>query len=98
MLSNFLAAAIPGDYNGNVSVDAADYVVWRNTGSSQSGYDTWRANFGQTAGSGAALSSAAALSPVVPEPNAFFLLISALTAPIATRRKRRIQKGGDWIA
>jgi hypothetical protein len=23
------AAAIPGDYNGNGAVDAADYVVWR---------------------------------------------------------------------
>jgi hypothetical protein len=36
-----------GDYNGNGVVDAADYVVWRDTGGSQAAYDLWRANFGK---------------------------------------------------
>ena len=37
-----------GDYNGDGSVDAADYVVWRRTDGSPAGYNTWRANFGAT--------------------------------------------------
>ena len=48
---------VPGDYNQNGTVDAADYVVWRNgvgTTYTQGDYDVWRAHFGQTAGSGAA--------------------------------------------
>ncbi len=37
------------DYNGDGTVDAADYVVWRKTGiNGQQGYDDWRANFGAT--------------------------------------------------
>jgi hypothetical protein len=51
-ISAALAAAplLAGDYNEDGNVDAADYVVWRKTGSSQAGYDLWRANFGRTVG------------------------------------------------
>ena len=45
-----ITVALPGDFNGNGVVDAADYVVWRNNGGSQSEYDLWRANFGQSGG------------------------------------------------
>ena len=48
-------STLPGDYNQNGTVDAADYVVWRNglgTTYTQTDYDVWRANFGTTAGSG----------------------------------------------
>ena len=62
------AVGIAGDYNGNFVVDAADYAVWRNTLNTpttlpndptpgtvvQSDYDVWRANFGKSAGGGAA--------------------------------------------
>jgi hypothetical protein len=58
--------ALPGDYNNNATVDAADYVVWRNAlGSStilpndttpgsvtQADYNVWRANFGRTSPAG----------------------------------------------
>jgi hypothetical protein len=53
------AAAVEGDYNNNGTVDAADYVLWRNGGPLQndpsagvqaSDYDFWRARFGNTAG------------------------------------------------
>jgi hypothetical protein len=39
-----------GDYNDNGTVDAADYVTWRNAGATdQSDYDAWRTNFGNGA-------------------------------------------------
>ncbi len=57
----------PGDYNQNGVVDAADYVLWRTTDGTQTGYDTWRSHFGQTAGSGAAI-LATDSNPAVPEP------------------------------
>ncbi len=71
-------ASLIGDYNNNGEVDAADYSVYRdnlatafalpnrapaNTGNvSQADYDTWAANFGQTASS----SIAAAVAGAVP--------------------------------
>ena len=45
-----------GDYNGDGSVNAADYVVWRKNpagfGGDPAGYNTWRTNFGSSAGGG----------------------------------------------
>jgi hypothetical protein len=81
-------SGVPGDYNGNNVVDAADYVIWRkNLGTTttlpndetpgnvtQEDYGVWRANFGQTASAGASLASGAA----VPEPHALLLALFAL--------------------
>jgi CubicO group peptidase (beta-lactamase class C family) len=62
-----LVPELPGDYNRDGVVDAADYVVWRsNVGDSislpnetislglvdQADYDVWRANFGSSLGPG----------------------------------------------
>ena len=83
-------AALAGDFNGDGVVDAADYVVWRNglgTIFMPSDYNVWRMHFGQTAGSGAALSSAQ--SAAVPEP-AGLLLIIAGTILVACDRRLRI--------
>jgi hypothetical protein len=94
-----------GDYNLNGVVDAADYVVWRDTqggavspfteadgdgdGTIGAGdYDVWRAHFGQTAGSGSALSAAASLSAVAPEPPTTFVCLIALAAKFLPRRER----------
>ncbi|HEY2251608.1 MAG TPA: PEP-CTERM sorting domain-containing protein, partial [Planctomycetaceae bacterium] len=81
--SGIFAAAvprpIPGDFNGNGVVDAADYVVWRKgleTIYTQADYDVWRVHFGQTAGSGAGAMTNAA----VPEPTTLVLLLFAATA------------------
>jgi T5SS/PEP-CTERM-associated repeat protein len=77
VLSSFLAVGLPGDYNQNGVVDAADYVVWRdNEGTTnslpndplggtigQAHYDQWRAHFGNTAGVGAASRAALIQSP-----------------------------------
>jgi T5SS/PEP-CTERM-associated repeat protein len=46
---HIVAPLLAGDYNGNGTVDAADYVVWRKNDGTQAGYDTWRANFGASA-------------------------------------------------
>ena len=94
------APVLPGDYNGNNIVDAADYVVWRtnlNTsvtlpndstpGVDESDYNVWRDHFGETTGGGA---SAGTFVPV-PEPNtALGLMVAAplLTLARATRRLR----------
>jgi hypothetical protein len=65
--------ALPGDYNHDGTVDTADYVVWRKSDGLKSGYDLWRANFGQTAGSG----SGAITNAAVPEPTKLVLLMFA---------------------
>jgi hypothetical protein len=58
---------LPGDFNHNGRVDAADYIVWRNTDGTPDGYNTWRTHFGESlsVGSGAA----------VPEPTSAFLML-----------------------
>jgi hypothetical protein len=49
-------------------------------------YDVWRANFGQTIGSGAALPSAEALSIAVPEPATTLLCFLTIIAGLFPRR------------
>jgi autotransporter-associated beta strand protein len=73
----------PGDYNQNGIVDAADYVVWRKglgTTYTLDHYNTWRVNFGQTAGSGSGASANAA----VPEPSSASLMLWAVIGILAT--------------
>lgn len=89
--------AVPGDYNSNGVVDAADYAIWRNsigqatltnrgagiTGPvGQADYNFWRAHFGQTAGSGAINGAA------VPEPTALAISLVAMIACGLFRRRR----------
>lgn len=68
---------IPGDFNRDGTVDAADYVTWRKglgTTYTQNDYNVWRAHFGLTGGSGSGSSANAA----VPEPTSVVLLICAV--------------------
>jgi amidase len=81
---------LPGDFNGDGTVDAADYVVWRNglgTTYEEEDYGVWRANSGRTllASDGAALPSFEPASAAVPEPTALFLV----TIGVATVLWRR---------
>jgi autotransporter-associated beta strand protein len=80
---------LDGDYNMDGKVDAADYVVWRKDpsahGGDPDGYNTWRTNFGRTAGSGSGSSLGAG---AVPEPSAIALLLLGLMAGAVARRKR----------
>jgi hypothetical protein len=73
-----------GDFNMDGKVDAADYVVWRKTGTPQQ-YALWRANFGSPPGSGSSVTS-----PSVPEPGAscFVLLAIGAGGSYARLRKR----------
>jgi hypothetical protein len=90
--------AIPGDYNRNGAVDAADYALWRNT-RGQTGpalpadgngnlrvdaadYAVWRANFGLSS------AVAAASVPAIPEPAAWLMLTLAGLIVLASRTVR----------
>lgn len=81
--SIIMAPVLPGDYNQDGIVDAADYVLWRkfnNTattlpndstpGTDETDYHVWRAHFGEIADGGSGASANAA----VPEPASALLL------------------------
>jgi T5SS/PEP-CTERM-associated repeat protein len=82
---------LPGDYNNDGKVDAADYVLWRSGGPLQNDptpgvqttdYDVWRINFGRMSMPG----SAAAVA--VPEPACLTLML-CLGAMARLRRRSR---------
>ena len=92
MLQVVNAPFLAGDYNGNGTVDAADYVAWRNAGTllndatpgvQPGDYDIWRANFGLTAGNG----SVAGANATVPEPATLALLMIAAAGWYLLRRR-----------
>jgi hypothetical protein len=81
---------VAGDLNSDGNVDAADYIVWRKTGETAAGYDTWRAQFGQTPAGGSALTSAEPpMSAAIPEPATLIMLIVGVLA-IHFRRLRLV--------
>ena len=96
-----LATVLPGDYNLDGQVDAADYSVWRDsfgkTGASLAAdgngdgvvnsldYNLWKSNFGASAGSGGVGSSS-----TVPEPTAMTLLFIAAIAPSSFRTRQTV--------
>jgi T5SS/PEP-CTERM-associated repeat protein len=76
-----------GDFNEDGTVDAADYVVWRNglgTTYNQSHYDIWWAHFGQSSFPGAGSSAQAA----APEPAG--LIVAAIAILIAVASSGRV--------
>jgi hypothetical protein len=95
------SAGLPGDYNRNGTVDAADYVVWRkmfgamDTGLAADGngdhrvddadYAIWKSHFGQPPGSAA---GAAIPAASIPEPESVAVLVVASLC-VAVRRERK---------
>lgn len=78
------AALLPGDFNRDDRVDAADYTVWRNGLGGQydaSDFVEWKNHFGQT-------SSGASSVAVVPEPAAIVLLVASLNCLLPLRNRR----------
>lgn len=80
------ASSLPGDYNNNGVVDAADYVLWRNGGPlanevdapgtvNGADYTAWRARFGNSSGGGSNLEGSG-----VPEPLAALLFFLGMPA------------------
>lgn len=92
-----LPAGVPGDYNGNGTVDAADYVLWRNGGPLQNevddigsitaqDYTAWRMRFGNIAAASATLGGGA----MIPEPATIMVSSIWIAWMIATARSRRV--------
>jgi autotransporter-associated beta strand protein len=78
---------LPGDYNSDGKVDAADYVLWRKSpgtyGGDPAGYNTWRANYGNGGpGSGSGLSAGQ-----VPEPTTLIFASLAIFFALAVRKR-----------
>jgi T5SS/PEP-CTERM-associated repeat protein len=81
-----VVSGLPGDYNNNGKVDAADYVVWReNPGGiyTPNDYTTWRASFGNPPGSGAGLGGQS-----VPEPSAILVALTIFVGSLPRRAGR----------
>lgn len=85
-----------GDYNGNGTVDTADYTVWRNASPTAtlpnddtpgvvdgSDYEDWRANFGKSGPAGSGALGAAS----VPEPAGILLMLMAILAGSMVRNR-----------
>jgi hypothetical protein len=100
-------AALPvtsnnGDYNGNGTVDAADYILWRNTLGQRNGplpadgnangvvdaadYGIWRSHFGQIGIDSAATATQVSI-PAIPEPATRMLLSTAAAGLLVCGRR-----------
>jgi fibronectin-binding autotransporter adhesin len=89
-------AGLPGDFNNDGKVDAADYATWRKNevanaalpndggaGNQAARFTLWRANFGNPPGAGAGLHNAE-----VPEPGTLLLALVGVLVPCIGRRRR----------
>lgn len=96
LVLSVISAGLPGDYNQDGSVDAADYVVWRkNEGTTNplpndpiggtidaDQYNQWRTHFGQPTGNG----PGAGAKATAPEPATLVLLMFAAAGWCVLRR------------
>lgn len=95
-LAAAVAAGVPGDYNNNGTVDAADYAVWlANLGAASipnevsgvtpgvvdlSDYEAWKIRIGNTAGTGS--------SGSIPEPSSILIALLGLACLGKVRRQK----------
>jgi hypothetical protein len=108
------AGPLTGDYNGDGSVDAGDYVVWRKSNiNGEQGFQDWRTNFGSTGGGppppettfrigSVVFDSSAGASPgggsAVPEPSAAWLLVVGLVGAFTVGRSRSASQQFAYVA
>ena len=100
---NLFSVILPGDYNADGTVNAADYTVWRDNlggaaGSLQNDIDggiigvaqymTWKTQFGQTVSSGAT---------AVPEPSSALIVIVSGAIIFLPRNRAKLSKRGDLV-
>ena len=106
----FAPQDLPGDFNGDGVVDAADYTVWRNNlggddavlggnGHTNGVVDTedylvWKDNFGKAAGAGAIELAATQ----VPEPSSVALIGLAACGMLCWTRRRRLAASPAAVA
>ncbi len=95
----FITAVLPGDFNNDWSVDAADFTLWRDSFTltstaavapdfyerKQAAYNAWLANYGVRFERPASTGLASAVS--IPEPSSALLLLSLVA--IASGKSRR---------
>jgi len=79
---------LPGDYNHDQVVDAADYVVWRKTLDTLSAYQIWQVNFGAVD----SCTSPAGAIMRAPEPATQAGAVAGVLGFLLGRRRRRIWK------
>jgi hypothetical protein len=97
--SRLTAADLPGDYNFNGTVDAADYVLWRKTtgsgdrlanddtaGTGTDDFTRWQSKFGQIASSASSVGNVANVA--VPEPTVVMRL--AAVGLLLLRQRPRV--------
>jgi hypothetical protein len=91
---HFLATPVlPGDYNHDDVVDAADYSVWRDglgAAHMQEDYSVWKSHFGWSAGDEG---SAATGFAAVPEPSGLVLSALAILAALAKIAGKKVRPG-----
>jgi hypothetical protein len=90
VLSNFIPNSLPGDFNNDGVVDAADYIVWRKTDLGPAAYSTWRQYFGRTASGG--LGSGSDVS--VPEPTAMVMVVLGVLGALGRRYRHFLSCSG----
>jgi formylglycine-generating enzyme len=90
--TSFRVAALPippppGDYNNNGTIDAADYVVWRNNAGPAADYAQWRSHFGQSNSAVGGSQQTAA----VPEPS-LLAFIAIMALGLVNRMRRGVNR------
>jgi hypothetical protein len=76
--------SLPGDFNLDGNVDAADYTVWRDGNLGPEKYVEWKAHFGESL----TQSGPAAVSATVPEPISFKSVLTAIAIVCRTSSRR----------
>ena len=83
---------LPGDFNLDGAVDAADYVVWRKgvgTSYTQADYIDWQKHFGESAVVGSGYFVEPTVSTLVPEPANLWLAVWGAGAMVIIRQRTK---------